>query len=810
MATIQDIKQRAQQVKDATQIGENTANRVGGVLVDLCDYEKDTRDGLPVIATAEDFNNPTQQQAAKVPTVGAIIGRENNLRSLLDITKFLEIGNVGFFDDGRWNYSLSTSRVRLSYNAYLYLDKGDIIKLSDYSDARMYIGWRGIDGQTGMRGWTTTDFTVQVAGRYCILLSYNPETETNIEALKGRLRVYSKNGTISALSAFWENSAFNVAYGIIGTGGDGCINIDTANKTVTIPSGTTLVLKSSSGKSYETIDTDVVLDLTGLLRSSTAIVIYYDGANKDVKAVTYSNFSAQSTNYVVATIRYANNMKSVSSLIPYSIDGNKYGCEGNGAFFIQGKKTYIDYQPLRRTLTIPNDVIIYYQRGGAIINVSTSEEIVINTSMTSTARVVFYDVANGTFGVCAYSAYKQSTGIFVAGIRQQKSGYSTSISSSLPWSINGNPYGVAGKAAMTTSPAKIMAHRGAHFNAVPENSLDSYVLAGLMGYDFAETDFCQTADGVLVLMHDDSINRTMRNKSDYSTISETVNVADVTYADLVANYVLASDDPKMRRPIPTLEEYFITCKESGVFPVAEIKNGLTEQKLYEAFMMGKSICGDGNFGFISDEQNLLDYIRTLSDTIPLLYLGTSIINTTTAGSVSRNHPKNIWYPSYSSAITESVIREYRANGMEVGLWLLGSYANNFDAMIKVGASIICCDVMAPNLRNGIGVVYDVNDFSTTGTIDDADNVIRLDTNQRITLYMTTEQLAVWHVSVIGKGKFSVTAPSLSASNVVENVTYKRNMWQGVARKAAPTVEIKASEDGVVIESVLVKIQRYEN
>ena len=74
MATIQDIKQRAQQVKDATQVGENTANRVGGVLVDLCDYDKETRDGLPVIATAEDFNNPTQQQAAKVPTVGAILG----------------------------------------------------------------------------------------------------------------------------------------------------------------------------------------------------------------------------------------------------------------------------------------------------------------------------------------------------------------------------------------------------------------------------------------------------------------------------------------------------------------------------------------------------------------------------------------------------------------------------------------------------------------------------------------------------------------------------------------------------------------
>lgn len=44
MATIDEIKQQAAAVKNATQVGENTALRVGGVLVDLCEWMKNFSD----------------------------------------------------------------------------------------------------------------------------------------------------------------------------------------------------------------------------------------------------------------------------------------------------------------------------------------------------------------------------------------------------------------------------------------------------------------------------------------------------------------------------------------------------------------------------------------------------------------------------------------------------------------------------------------------------------------------------------------------------------------------------------------------
>lgn len=50
MATIDDIKQRAEQVRDATEIGENTAARVGGVLVDLTDHMEQAEEDIDAVA----------------------------------------------------------------------------------------------------------------------------------------------------------------------------------------------------------------------------------------------------------------------------------------------------------------------------------------------------------------------------------------------------------------------------------------------------------------------------------------------------------------------------------------------------------------------------------------------------------------------------------------------------------------------------------------------------------------------------------------------------------------------------------------
>lgn len=57
----------------------------------------------------------------------------------------------------------------------------------------------------------------------------------------------------------------------------------------------------------------------------------------------------------------------------------------------------------------------------------------------------------------------------------------------------------------------IIAHRGASGYA-PEHTMEAYKLAVEMGADYIEIDLRMTSDGILVVMHDESVNRTTNGK----------------------------------------------------------------------------------------------------------------------------------------------------------------------------------------------------------------------------------------------------------------------------------------------------------
>jgi len=59
------------------------------------------------------------------------------------------------------------------------------------------------------------------------------------------------------------------------------------------------------------------------------------------------------------------------------------------------------------------------------------------------------------------------------------------------------------------TPMLLIAHRGAS-GLAPEHTLASFELAVEIGVDFLEQDLQQTRDGALVVLHDDTLNRTAR------------------------------------------------------------------------------------------------------------------------------------------------------------------------------------------------------------------------------------------------------------------------------------------------------------
>jgi len=152
-----------------------------------------------------------------------------------------------------------------------------------------------------------------------------------------------------------------------------------------------------------------------------------------------------------------------------------------------------------------------------------------------------------------------------------------------------------------TKPEKcyVVAHRGCWLKAgeefyINENCPAGVWMAAQYGYPAVECDVKYTRDSVMVLMHDGTINRTMRNASDYSPISEPVKVSDCTFEELRTRYVLASTDPALRTPIPTLREELEACRAAGIIP-------MLHSAIVESYELAHEILGDKFIAFDANE-----------------------------------------------------------------------------------------------------------------------------------------------------------------------------------------------------------------
>ncbi len=115
-------------------------------------------------------------------------------------------------------------------------------------------------------------------------------------------------------------------------------------------------------------------------------------------------------------------------------------------------------------------------------------------------------------------------------------------------------------------------HRGLATAGMPENVIVSFKDGILNGWRYLETDIRKTLDGVWVLLHDATINRTARN-ADGTTISTTINIANITYAEaLEYDFGIYAGAEYAGTKIPTLDEFLNLCNKAHVYPVIEVKD----------------------------------------------------------------------------------------------------------------------------------------------------------------------------------------------------------------------------------------------
>lgn len=109
-------------------------------------------------------------------------------------------------------------------------------------------------------------------------------------------------------------------------------------------------------------------------------------------------------------------------------------------------------------------------------------------------------------------------------------------------------------------------HRG-YSDAAPENTLAAYRLSAQSGFNMVECDVNFTSDGVPVLLHDSTVDRTSNGSG---------SITSMTLAEVRALDFGSWKSPLYKgEKIPTFEEFVALCARLGLHPYIELKSSLS-------------------------------------------------------------------------------------------------------------------------------------------------------------------------------------------------------------------------------------------
>ncbi len=208
---------------------------------------------------------------------------------------------------------------------------------------------------------------------------------------------------------------------------------------------------------------------------------------------------------------------------------------------------------------------------------------------------------------------------------------------------------------------KVIAHRG-FSSAAPENTLSAFQKAIEIGADYFELDIHKTKDKGIVVIHDNSVNRTTSNNKSGKiaelTLDELSNVK-VGYSEKFADKF---EDEK----IPTLEEALRLAK-GRIKVCIEIKVENVENdvvRIVKELEMGEEVI---IFSFYYD---VLRKIRDLDSDIPILYLEGKANQKTVSEALAIS--ASAIGVGMGTKITEEFVKYVHKNGLEIWQWTVNN------------------------------------------------------------------------------------------------------------------------------------------
>lgn len=215
----------------------------------------------------------------------------------------------------------------------------------------------------------------------------------------------------------------------------------------------------------------------------------------------------------------------------------------------------------------------------------------------------------------------------------------------------------------------VAAHRADH-EVYPENSIPAIQSAIDKGIDIVELDIRETKDGVLVLMHDESIEKKTDGKG---------KVSELTFAELQA-FQLKREGIVSREKIPTFESALQLAKGKIMIDIdfkAETKSAMISTcKMVQAMHMQKQV-----LFFVYDYKDA-DVVREIANDIPVMPRVRNAEQTLAVVKQAR-------YPVLhgdDSFYTDSLMQIVRKANMRVWMNALGDYDDlgeqGFDSLLQ--------------------------------------------------------------------------------------------------------------------------------
>lgn len=234
------------------------------------------------------------------------------------------------------------------------------------------------------------------------------------------------------------------------------------------------------------------------------------------------------------------------------------------------------------------------------------------------------------------------------------------------------------KTVPTASQVRMIAHRGLSLLA-PENTLPAYELAGKYGYYGAECDIHETKDKEFILLHDDLLNRTTTGsgKPEHYTLEE-LKALLVNEGHQIKNY------PHLK--IPTLQEFLMVCKRSGLVPVIEIKD-MKSDSVSHLLKIIRQFENLSHVIIISFSKEIVTEVRKQSDEIQIQWLADL-----TSENIDYCANYQMGIDSSKKKVSKEMIDYAHSKGVMVNTWTVDS-GEQMQDLIKMGVDFISTNIL---------------------------------------------------------------------------------------------------------------------